>query len=180
MLKNAGEPTEERGDLIKFYNEIFIKAIQVYALKFSIRAEDANVPLSPVPHLKATQLLSPCHRIANHHSVFLKPLKTAKGTPLVKQRLTYNLGAIRSSPNNNAFRQINAMMQVPTGEMKTKAVKRILSADDEEELAAGEDEVTEPVPKIFAKKLHDSVGERMTVGSAESNAETAEEAVPME
>lgn len=38
MLLDAGKPTESRGDLIKFYNTIFINGIQKYALKFSSKS----------------------------------------------------------------------------------------------------------------------------------------------
>ncbi|CAG7834073.1 unnamed protein product [Allacma fusca] len=136
---------DERGDLIKFYNTIFIGRMQKYALKFSTKTDEGNnVPLSPVPHLKATPL-SPCRKVSNKHSVFLRPLRAPK-TPSPSKQLRYNFNR---SPNSN-LKAINAMVQI--ADNKPKVVKRLLGDDGP---------VADPIPsKVFARRLQEFIEDR--------------------
>lgn len=66
---------EERGDLIKFYNTVFMEKIQEFALKFSAKKRVGELPpLSPLPQLRANPS-SPCRQVSQSHSVFIRPLK---------------------------------------------------------------------------------------------------------
>lgn len=56
--------------------------------------------------------MSPCHRVASQHSVYLRTLRNPKIASPSKP-LRYNFSA-RLSPNNN-LKAINAMLQVPSG-----------------------------------------------------------------
>ena len=67
---------EERGDLITFYNEVFMQRLKEYSLKFKrSNAQDAP-PLSPLPKLRAHPQ-SPCRKISDSHHIYIRPLKTA-------------------------------------------------------------------------------------------------------
>jgi retinoblastoma-like protein 1 len=60
---------EERCDLIKFYNIIFMDKVQSFALRFKrSRAATDAPPLSPLPKLRAHPQ-SPCRKISNQHPV---------------------------------------------------------------------------------------------------------------
>ena len=60
---------EERGDLILFYNSIFMDKLQAFALKFKrSRVSIYAPPLSPLPKLRAHPQ-SPCRKISDLHPV---------------------------------------------------------------------------------------------------------------
>ena len=65
---------EERGDLIKFYNIIFMDKLQTFALRFKrSRAATDAPPLSPLPKLRAHPQ-SPCRKISDMHPVSGGPI----------------------------------------------------------------------------------------------------------
>ena len=73
----VGQDGEERGDLIMFFNSVFLKlaGVEDYALKFSTKKTGAvQPPLSPLPQLRANPA-SPCRKVSDMHNVFIKPLK---------------------------------------------------------------------------------------------------------
>ena len=80
---------EERGDLIKFYNDVFLSKLQVFSKKFMVRSSQPQVgagqqpPLSPLPQLRAHPS-SPCKKVSDNHSVFIRNLKSGQET------VTYN------------------------------------------------------------------------------------------
>ncbi len=68
---------EERGDLIKFYNMVFMERLQEFSLKFKRSQEPTEVPpLSPLPQLRAHPH-SPCRKV--NRSVYVRPLNSAAG-----------------------------------------------------------------------------------------------------
>ena len=88
---------EERGDLINFYNNVFLTKLQAFSKKFVVRsAQGSNSqsgsggqagqqqpPLSPLPQLRAHPS-SPCKKVSDNHSVFIRNLKSGQET------VTYN------------------------------------------------------------------------------------------
>ncbi|XP_076869913.1 retinoblastoma-like protein 1 isoform X2 [Brachyhypopomus gauderio] len=72
----GSEESEERGDLIQFYNSVYVLKIKPFALKYALPAVDNKMeapPLSPFPSVRA-QPLSP-RRISQRHSIYLSPHK---------------------------------------------------------------------------------------------------------
>ncbi|KAK2857710.1 hypothetical protein Q7C36_005629 [Tachysurus vachellii] len=69
------ESDEDRGDLIQFYNSVYVLKMKSFALKYAHPAADRvdASQLSPFPSLRA-QPLSP-RRISQRHSVYLSPHK---------------------------------------------------------------------------------------------------------
>ena len=65
---------EERGDLINFYNNVFMERLQEFSLKFKKSRQNEAPPLSPLPKLRAHPQ-SPCRKISDNHSVYIRPLK---------------------------------------------------------------------------------------------------------
>lgn len=60
---------EERGDLILFYNLIFMDKLQAFALRFKRSKVTTDAPpLSPLPKLRAHPQ-SPCRKISDLHKV---------------------------------------------------------------------------------------------------------------
>jgi retinoblastoma-like protein 1 len=60
---------EERGDLILFYNSIFMDKLQAFALRFKRSKVTTDAPpLSPLPKLRAHPQ-SPCRKISDLHPV---------------------------------------------------------------------------------------------------------------
>ena len=67
---------EERGDLITFYNQVFLPLTEKYAMKFnrSRQSPCQMPPLSPLPQLRANPA-SPCRRVSDKYSVYTRPLR---------------------------------------------------------------------------------------------------------
>lgn len=76
----VAEDGEERGDLIKFYNAVFLPLVQDYAMRFkksSSGSTGSMPPLSPLPQLRANPS-SPRRKVSEAHSVFTRPLRPSK------------------------------------------------------------------------------------------------------
>uniref|UniRef100_A0A673LMB6 Retinoblastoma-like protein 1 n=1 Tax=Sinocyclocheilus rhinocerous TaxID=307959 RepID=A0A673LMB6_9TELE len=72
----AESESEERGDLIQFYNSVYVLKMKSFALKYAHSMLDNKMeapPLSPFPSVRA-QPLSP-RRVSQRHSIFVSPHK---------------------------------------------------------------------------------------------------------
>ncbi|OBS58466.1 hypothetical protein A6R68_10431 [Neotoma lepida] len=128
----CSEPVkEERGDLIKFYNTIYMDA----------------PPLSPFPHIKQ-QPGSP-RRISQQHSIYVSPHKNGSGlTP--RSALLYKFNG---SPSKS-LKDINNMIR--QGEQKTK--KRVIAISGDAESPAKR--LCQENDDVLLKRLQDVVSER--------------------
>uniref|UniRef100_A0A8C2V4U6 RB transcriptional corepressor like 2 n=1 Tax=Chinchilla lanigera TaxID=34839 RepID=A0A8C2V4U6_CHILA len=122
---NSDMEEEERGDLIQFYNNIYIKQIKTFALKYS----QANVmdapPLSPYPFVRAG---SPRRvQLSHNHPVYISPHKN-ETTLSPREKIFYYFS---NSPSKR-LREINSMIR--TGETPTK--KRGIILEDGSESPA--------------------------------------------
>uniref|UniRef100_A0A671QMQ0 Retinoblastoma-like protein 2 n=1 Tax=Sinocyclocheilus anshuiensis TaxID=1608454 RepID=A0A671QMQ0_9TELE len=113
------EQEEERADLIRFYNHVYIKQIKRFALRYS------TPPLCPYPSLR---IGSPRRVLLSHnHSIYISPHKT--GSPISpRDKIFYY---VSSSPSNR-LREINRMIR--TGETPTK--KRSIAVEEEQQSPA--------------------------------------------
>lgn len=122
---NSDMEEEERGDLIQFYNSIYIKQIKTFALKYS----QANVmdapPLSPYPFIRSG---SPRRiQLSQNHPLYISPHKSeAMLSP--REKIFYYFS---NSPSKR-LREINSMIR--TGETPTK--KRGILLEDGSESPA--------------------------------------------
>ncbi|XP_029378181.1 retinoblastoma-like protein 2 isoform X2 [Echeneis naucrates] len=122
----VGEGGEERGDLIHFYNNVYIKQMRRFALRYSTNSSAAvgeSPTLCPYPSLR---IGSPRRMLlSSKHSIYISPHKTSS-TPsptTPRDKLYYY---ISSSPPTR-LQEINSMIR--TGETPTR--KRSLPLEDE-------------------------------------------------
>ncbi|GFS21266.1 retinoblastoma-like protein 1 [Elysia marginata] len=136
---------DERGDLIQFYNAVYLKKIRNFAMKFTEKSTDLTdqPKLSPLPAGRS-MTLSP-RRVSSNHSLFISPVQGQAALSSLQNRgLSYS---INKSPSkelqaiNKMIRQGAALVQAHGGpqlqqhaHMGTiKSAKRVLEVDQEED-----------------------------------------------
>uniref|UniRef100_A0A8D2LDF1 RB transcriptional corepressor like 1 n=1 Tax=Varanus komodoensis TaxID=61221 RepID=A0A8D2LDF1_VARKO len=138
---------EERGDLIKFYNTIYLGRVKSFALKYDASNHNHVLPLSPFPSIKQ-QPVSP-RRISQQHHVYVSPHKNgACLTP--KTALLYKFNG---SPSKS-LKEINNMIK--QGGQRPK--KRAISIDSDTESPAKR--LCQENDDVLLKRLQDVVSER--------------------
>ncbi|NXQ63634.1 RBL1 protein, partial [Anthoscopus minutus] len=149
--ENSNESkTEERGDLIKFYNTVYIGRVKSFALKYDVTNQDhvMEAPaLSPFPSIRQ-QPVSP-RRISQQHSVYVSPHKN--GTCLTpRSALFYKFNG---SPSKS-LKDINNMIK--QGEHRSK--KRAITIDSDTESPMKR--LCQENDDVLLKRLQDVVSER--------------------
>ncbi|XP_038138136.1 retinoblastoma-like protein 2 isoform X2 [Cyprinodon tularosa] len=122
---STGEGEEERGHLILFYNNVYIKNMRNFALRYSPSSPSAGAdthPLCPYPSLRTG---SPRRMLlSSKHSIYISPHRTPSSpSPTTGDRISYY---ICTSPPNR-LQEINSMIR--TGETPTR--KRSIPLDEE-------------------------------------------------
>ncbi|XP_030587418.1 retinoblastoma-like protein 2 isoform X2 [Archocentrus centrarchus] len=125
FTSSAGEE-EERGDLIHFYNNVYIKQMTRFALRYSPNSPTAGVEtpsLCPYPSLRTG---SPRRMLlSSKHSIYISPHKTGSApSPTTPREKIYYY--VCSSPPNR-LQEINSMIR--TGETPTR--KRSMPLEEE-------------------------------------------------
>ncbi|XP_048205080.1 retinoblastoma-like protein 1 isoform X1 [Perognathus longimembris pacificus] len=147
---SSGPVKEERGDLIKFYNTIFVGRVKSFALKYDLSNQEHMMdapPLSPFPHIKQ-QPGSP-RRISQQHSVYVSPHKNGSSlTP--SSALLYRF----SGSPSKSLKEINNMIR--QGEQKTKKRSIAISGDAE----SPSKRLCQENDDVLLKRLQDVVSER--------------------
>ncbi|KAL3858951.1 hypothetical protein ACJMK2_009197 [Sinanodonta woodiana] len=145
---------EERGDLIKFYNQVYINKLKKFALKFSSQNLSGDAPLlSPLPPIRSHNT-SP-RRLSSKYSIFISPHKTSgsiPNSPHGKNGLSYSFN---KSPAKN-LRAINNMIRM--GDKTRFAGKRLLQIDGDEE--SGESPPKKASQPFFMQRLQSVNTER--------------------
>ncbi|NXD57725.1 RBL1 protein, partial [Corvus moneduloides] len=149
--ENSSETeTEERGDLIKFYNAVYVGRVKSFALKYDITNQDHVMeapPLSPFPSIRQ-QPVSP-RRISQQHSVYVSPHKNgACLTPRTALLYKFN-----GSPSKS-LKDINNMIK--QGEHRSK--KRAITIDSDTESPTKR--LCQENEDVLLKRLQDVVSER--------------------
>jgi len=120
---------EERGDLIMFYNTVYISLVQEFALRFSVKKSgiESNLPpLSPLPQLRANPS-SPCRKVSDSHSVFIRPLKPTNMAQISQSPIKTLSYSFSRSPAKD-LAAINEMMR---NQGSRKIGKRLLQDEEE-------------------------------------------------
>ncbi|XP_039555516.1 retinoblastoma-like protein 1 isoform X5 [Passer montanus] len=153
---SSGSQTEERGDLIKFYNAVYVGRVKSFALKYDITNQDhvtcavlqMEAPaLSPFPSLRQ-QAASP-RRVWQQHCVYVSPHKNgACLTP--RSALLYRFNG---SPSKS-LKDINNMIK--QGEHRSK--KRAITIDSDTESPSKR--LCQENDDVLLKRLQDVVSER--------------------
>uniref|UniRef100_G1MZH8 Uncharacterized protein n=1 Tax=Meleagris gallopavo TaxID=9103 RepID=G1MZH8_MELGA len=119
---NSDTEEEERGDLIQFYNSIYIEQIKEFALKYTSNGQTDSPPLSPYPFVRIS---SPRRvQLTQNHPVYISPHKNVSALSH-REKIFYYFS---SSPSKR-LKEINSMIR--TGETPTKK-RGILLEDDSE------------------------------------------------
>ncbi|XP_028391773.1 LOW QUALITY PROTEIN: retinoblastoma-like protein 2 [Dendronephthya gigantea] len=151
---SQSSPNEnDRGDLIEFYNKVYIKRIQKFARKFSSNDNTLDAPpLSPLP-VARHQPHSPRRRVTSGQPVYISPRKN--GIPLTcnSPRISYSF---KESPSEN-LQNINALLSSCNGNSR----KRLLcdNDDDDDYEKSAKQSATNG---FMARKLQDMLAERET------------------
>ncbi|XP_057702474.1 retinoblastoma-like protein 1 isoform X2 [Corythoichthys intestinalis] len=105
MEAEPTESQEERGDLIQFYNNVYVLKMKSYALRYASFDNRTDAPpLSPFPSVR-------CHppsprRVSQRHSLYVSPHKGSAGGP-APHAFTYRFN---SSPSKE-LSDINRMLR---------------------------------------------------------------------
>uniref|UniRef100_A0AAQ5XUF9 Retinoblastoma-like 1 (p107) n=1 Tax=Amphiprion ocellaris TaxID=80972 RepID=A0AAQ5XUF9_AMPOC len=143
---------EERGDLIQFYNSVFVLKMKSFALRYA----DAP-PLSPFPSVRA-QPLSP-RRVSQRHSLYVSPHKNSAAC-LTPNSYTYR---INSSPSKE-LSDINRMIR-----QGCVSRKRAFTMEGDVMMSSACDSPSKRAcpengssPDVLLKRLQDVVSERQS------------------
>ncbi|CAB3228947.1 unnamed protein product [Arctia plantaginis] len=128
IRQSEGDSSPERGDLIHFYNKVYVQCMQTFALRFTGRHKD-ECSLSPLPAGRGDAAYSPAgQRVSERHQLYVKPLTTP---PPANLHLTYRFSR---SPAKD-LHAINTMVSCEVGGLKRSLVA---SAVGEGALAAAD------------------------------------------
>uniref|UniRef100_A0A8D3DKM6 Retinoblastoma-like 1 (p107) n=1 Tax=Scophthalmus maximus TaxID=52904 RepID=A0A8D3DKM6_SCOMX len=154
---------EERGDLIQFYNAVFVLKMKSFALRYATHDNRADAPpLSPFPTVRA-QPLSP-RRVSQRHSLYVSPHKNSAGC-LTPNSYTYR---INSSPSKE-LSDINRMIRLGcvsrkrafTMEGDVMMSSAAVACDSPSKKACPENSSSSS-PDVLLKRLQDVVSERQS------------------
>lgn len=148
LLDASDNGAEERGDLIKFYNSVYVKVIQNFALKFANKSTGSKgepLILSPLPVSRSKGSNSPFRRVSDRHPIYIRCMDSADPiAPSPIKPLSYYFSR---SPAKD-LHAINSMIQF-------SAVKRSLASMEEDD---------NPVKKVCVRndssKLQDMIEDR--------------------
>jgi hypothetical protein len=137
--KGKNNPCETRGDLIQFYNELFVKRLKLYVKKLTLAEANASVTttpnskrsllvdLSPMPKSHPSSTSVSCSPRALTNSVHISPSKTMQHSNVsIQQRNKITLRMSDPYPYKT-IQAINEM--VKKNEMKIKSSNRRLFSD---------------------------------------------------
>eukprot|EP00794_Sanderia_malayensis_P018721 gene18721-20610_t len=125
-LKSKPEFEEKFGDLIEFYNLVYVKEIKDFALKFAANAKSLEAPpLSPLP-VRRQQRASP-RKVSSNHELYLSPIRDVPVTP--RSSVLY---CIDESPAER-LHDINRMISKRGSSSESRISKRRLSMVDGDE-----------------------------------------------
>uniref|UniRef100_A0A3P9H6F5 Retinoblastoma-like protein 1 n=1 Tax=Oryzias latipes TaxID=8090 RepID=A0A3P9H6F5_ORYLA len=149
---------EERGDLIQFYNTVYVVKLKSFALRYAASDNQADAPpLSPFPSVRA-QPLSP-RRVSQSHSLYVSPHKNSP-TCFSPNSYTYR---INSSPSKD-LSDINRMIR-----QGSASRKRAFTMEGDVTMASACDSPSKRAcpenggsPDVLLKRLQDVVSERQS------------------
>lgn len=145
---------EERGDLIQFYNQVFISKVKKFALKFSVNHKEGDAPpLSPLPPVRC-HTTSP-RRVSSKHSVYISPHKPTMRAQSPKSDTQRMLYCFNRSPSKSLM-AINNMIKRKDEKSTHFTGKRLLQVDNDDD-----DDVEIPPKRIsLVRRLQDLTAER--------------------
>ncbi|XP_069387849.1 retinoblastoma-like protein 1 [Paralichthys olivaceus] len=150
---------EERGDLIQFYNAVFVLKMKSFALRYATHDNRADAPpLSPFPSVRA-QPLSP-RRISQRHSLYVSPHKNSAGC-LTPNSYTYRINSSPSKELSDINRMIRqgCVSRKRAFTMEGDVMMSSAVCDSPSKRACPENGSS---PDVLLKRLQDVVSERQS------------------
>ncbi|GLD58057.1 retinoblastoma-like protein 1, partial [Lates japonicus] len=150
---------EERGDLIQFYNTVFILKMKSFALRYATHDNRADAPpLSPFPSVRA-QPLSP-RRVSQRHSLYVSPHKNSAGC-LTPNSYTYRINSSPSKELSDINRMIRqgCVSRKRAFTMEGDVMMSPAACDSPSKRACPENGSS---PDVLLKRLQDVVSERQS------------------
>ncbi|XP_018426159.1 PREDICTED: retinoblastoma-like protein 1 isoform X1 [Nanorana parkeri] len=139
----------ERGDLITFYNNVYVERVKMFALKYAASNSEhlvAAPPLSPFPSIKQRPV-SP-RRVSQQHAIYVSPHKNT-GCLTPRTALLYKFNG---SPSKSLM-DINCMIK-----QEQRSRKRAITIDSDSESPAKRR--CQETDDALLKRLQDVVSER--------------------
>ncbi|XP_050674700.1 retinoblastoma-like protein 2 isoform X2 [Leptidea sinapis] len=115
LISQIDEGSPERGDLINFYNRVYVQCMQNFALRFTGRHKD-ECSLSPLPAARGSSLSPGGQRVCSAQQLYVKPLPSSP--PTHRHHLTYRFSR---SPAKD-LQAINTLMSSEVGGVKRGVV----------------------------------------------------------
>ncbi|XP_058788567.1 retinoblastoma-like protein 1 isoform X2 [Phymastichus coffea] len=146
--------SEERGDLIKFYNEIYVPEVQDFAKRLGLNDNNSNLTLSPLPRYSSIASPSPVRRVTNSVMTRVLDPKEIAATPAPQLQYCFNRSPAKDLDT------INRM--ITTVDARKSISKRLLS----NESMVFASELDNPTKKnltdagFIARKIENIIGER--------------------
>uniref|UniRef100_A0A4W6DCD6 Retinoblastoma-like protein 1 n=1 Tax=Lates calcarifer TaxID=8187 RepID=A0A4W6DCD6_LATCA len=150
---------EERGDLIQFYNTVFILKMKSFALRYATHDNRVDAPpLSPFPSVRA-QPLSP-RRVSQRHSLYVSPHKNSAGC-LTPNSYTYRINSSPSKELSDINRMIRqgCVSRKRAFTMEGDVMMSPAACDSPSKRACPENGSS---PDVLLKRLQDVVSERQS------------------
>uniref|UniRef100_A0A665TNZ1 Retinoblastoma-like protein 1 n=1 Tax=Echeneis naucrates TaxID=173247 RepID=A0A665TNZ1_ECHNA len=154
---HSGE--EERGDLIQFYNSVFVLKMKSFALRYATHDSRADAPpLSPFPSVRA-QPLSP-RRVSQRHSLYVSPHKNSASC-LTPNSYTYRINSSPSKELSDINRMIRqgCVSRKRAFTMEGDVMMSSAACDSPSKRACPENGSS---PDVLLKRLQDVVSERQS------------------
>lgn len=136
IVQQQRENEEKYGDLIEFYNLVYVKELKDFALKFAQTRSNEALQLSPLP-IRRKQAASP-RKVSNMRELYVSPIKNIATTP--RSHLLY---CFEESPAERLL-DINRMIK---GKSAFSSRRRISG------LETDEDSGPSPTKKFYEEKL---------------------------
>ncbi|XP_067100005.1 LOW QUALITY PROTEIN: retinoblastoma-like protein 1 [Osmerus mordax] len=161
---------EERGDLIQFYNTIYVLKMKSFALRYATLGNDTRMeappPLSPFPSVRA-QPLSP-RRVSQKHTLYVSPHKPPTAPP-PSSAYTYRINGSPSKELSDINRMIRqgggaqgggAQGGVSQGCVAPPSRKRAFSMEGDYADASPSKRACDSSEDVLLRRLQDVVSER--------------------
>ncbi|XP_065342954.1 retinoblastoma-like protein 1 isoform X1 [Cloeon dipterum] len=156
LLRLREDGTEERGDLIVFYNSVYVVHMRPFSVKLSDSANTSSLLLSPLPTQKAAPM-SPKVQINGYSKVYISALdKTSLIDSPVKAAGT--LQYLFSRSPNDTLKQINKLVSSPVPVLG----KRTISLDDAEANGTNLDVSPPKKPLAVVRKIQHILDDRLS------------------
>uniref|UniRef100_A0A6A7FZ97 Retinoblastoma-like protein 2 n=1 Tax=Hirondellea gigas TaxID=1518452 RepID=A0A6A7FZ97_9CRUS len=166
---------EERGDLIRFYNHVYVPVLRAFALRFRENNSEEGYmnmpPLSPLPMVRVLPV-SPCRRISATRPVFVRGMGSigpAASSPRQSMQHFFN-----RSPAKN-LRTINTIMSMRAGgssSQQRSGSKRPLG--DDSNVVAGQDTNNNKQLRGLSRRLNTVLDERQQSSTSAADSAPAD------